>query len=161
MLFTVQYILSTLLRIPSTWENSRFFPSLSSPSLFSVPLSNLSSLLPRLFLSTALNLPSVLSNKVYGSAGVDLYREKGRKYGVSGRTRRERKVTGGTEETRGRRKEVVRTREQNIHGILPLKLCCYVRVHAHIATDTYTRLRESQTYVHATQRNPPRVAFVF
>jgi len=32
----------------------------------------------RLFLSTALNLLSVLSNKVYGS-GVDLYREKGRK----------------------------------------------------------------------------------
>jgi len=31
-------------------------------------------------LSTALNLLSVLSNKVYGSAGVDLYREKRKKW---------------------------------------------------------------------------------
>jgi len=36
MLFTVQYILSTLLRIPSTWENSHSFPQ---PRLLSLSLS--------------------------------------------------------------------------------------------------------------------------
>lgn len=95
MLFTVQYILSTLLRILSTWENSHSFPLLHLSSFFrssfcSVRLCRhfairfLSSSFSRLFLSTALNLLPVLSNKVYGSAGVDLYREK------KGRNARER-----------------------------------------------------------------------
>lgn len=93
MLFTVQYILSTLLRIPSTWENSHSFssPNLSRPSSRpSLPVATTPSFsshraffpsrsFSRLFLSTALNLLSVLSNKVYGSAGVDLYRGKRKK----------------------------------------------------------------------------------
>lgn len=87
MLFTVQYILSTLLRILSTWENSHSFPLLHLSSFFRssfcpvrlcrhFTIRFLSSSFSRLFLSTALNLLPVLSNKVYGSAGVDLYREK-------------------------------------------------------------------------------------
>jgi len=91
MLFTVQYILSTLLRILSTWENSHSFllPYFSSVFLLTLfaspwpPCRHFTVRFPpssflRLFLSTALNLLPVLSNKVYGSAGVDLYREKRR-----------------------------------------------------------------------------------
>lgn len=65
MLFTVQYILSTLLRIPSTWENSHssshllaFLTFLSSPAMyfFHFAIRFPARSLPRLFLSTALNL---------------------------------------------------------------------------------------------------------
>lgn len=88
MLFTVQYILSTLLPIPSTWENSHSFPlSFFRLLLFLSSFGHrlhaafLSHFFLGLFLSTALNLRPVLSNKVYGSGGVDLYEEKRRNTG--------------------------------------------------------------------------------
>jgi len=119
MLFTVQYILSTLLPILSTRENSHSFPLPPFRSFFRSsfcpqyaspgPLCRHftvrfpSSSFSRLFLSTALNLLPVLSNKVYGSAGVDLYREK---------EEREREK----EREREREKERENEREITIHA---------------------------------------------